>query len=354
MNLMKIKDIHKHQLYVDADSLNFFLRKHYNLESEAVLTKLQELSNEINIPQIIAIDRFEDNLITTEEYIFGQTLESLIEQCQMISRDQFEDYCLQLITIVSRLHEQNLLHKDIKPQNIIIAGHTLYLIDFDITRLFDPNKSKDTKLIGTEGYASPEQYGFSQTTPASDIYSLGITFKQLIGITVLQVEEYRHYDNLIEQMILMDPAQRIELASLETEFRYNVDIPISTKIKQLLRFFCSSDNRYLHGYIETTHGLFANALATVSYFYFSIGINYGSSTIDFNHKPYVLLFISYYLTSIIFNFYLVLFSYKKLHNFTHTKNKYKVLKWFGITFLDILVFEAITLFFFNNLYKLFN
>jgi serine/threonine protein kinase len=58
-------------------------------------------------------------------------------------------------------------------------GH-LYLIDFGIARHFKPGKTKDTTAFGSPGYASPEQYGKAQTTPRSDIYSLGATLHQML------------------------------------------------------------------------------------------------------------------------------------------------------------------------------
>src|SRR5260370_24386477 len=73
--------------------------------------------------------------------------------------------------------------RDLKPANVIRvpAGH-LYLIDFRIARHFKPGQSTDTIALGSPGYAAREQYAKlqSQTTPRSDIYSLGATFHQLL------------------------------------------------------------------------------------------------------------------------------------------------------------------------------
>ncbi|HID61662.1 MAG TPA: hypothetical protein EYP49_02775, partial [Anaerolineae bacterium] len=54
------------------------------------------------------------------------------------------------------------------------------LIDFGIARLFQPGKGKDTQIMGTPGYAAPEQYGVGQTDARSDIYALGVTLHQLL------------------------------------------------------------------------------------------------------------------------------------------------------------------------------
>src|SRR5260370_8387593 len=73
--------------------------------------------------------------------------------------------------------------RDLKPANVIRvpAGH-LYLIDFRIARHFKPGQSTDTIALGSPGYAAREQYAKlqSQTTPRSDIYSLGATLHQLL------------------------------------------------------------------------------------------------------------------------------------------------------------------------------
>jgi serine/threonine protein kinase len=59
-------------------------------------------------------------------------------------------------------------------------GH-IYLIDFGIARHFKPGQAKDTIAFGSPGYAAPEQYGKAQTTPRSDIYSLGATLHRLLS-----------------------------------------------------------------------------------------------------------------------------------------------------------------------------
>ena len=86
---------------------------------------------------------------------------------------------------LKELHECGIIHRDIKPANLILQNpelpESLYLIDFDAARLISGHKATDTALLGTRGYAPPEQYGFSQTDARSDIYALGCTFKEILG-----------------------------------------------------------------------------------------------------------------------------------------------------------------------------
>ena len=84
---------------------------------------------------------------------------------------------LKLTDILSYLHSENppIIHRDIKPQNIIVGrDSSIHLIDFGIARVHKEERTQDTSVVLTLDYASPEQYGFEQTTPLSDIYSLGV------------------------------------------------------------------------------------------------------------------------------------------------------------------------------------
>lgn len=91
---------------------------------------------------------------------------------------------MQLCTVLGYLHmqEPSIVFRDLKPANImrVSDGH-LYLIDFGIARHFKHGQAKDTIPLGSPGYAAPEQYGRTQTTPRADIYSLGAVLHQLIS-----------------------------------------------------------------------------------------------------------------------------------------------------------------------------
>ena len=78
------------------------------------------------------------------------------------------------------------------------------LIDFDAARILKPAADKDTVFVGTDGFAPPEQYGFTQTDQLSDIYALGITMKVLLG------EDYQHsrYRRIIEKCTRFSPEYR--------------------------------------------------------------------------------------------------------------------------------------------------
>ena len=78
------------------------------------------------------------------------------------------------------LHSLGAVHRDIKPENVIIRGSEAVLIDFDASRLFKDGNPADTQVLGTTGYAAPEQYGIAQTDERADIYSMGVLLNVML------------------------------------------------------------------------------------------------------------------------------------------------------------------------------
>ncbi len=161
------------------------------------------------------------------EYIEGQTLEDLLErQGAPFPERRVLRWAEQLCDVLQYLHSQNppIIFRDMKPGNIMLTrpGH-IKLIDFGIARFFRPTYGPDTQLLGTPGYAPPEQYGTAQTDERSDIYSLGMTLFHLLTNTLsekgfgVKAKDVR----MINPQVSPSVARALEKATaLEPEMRY--------------------------------------------------------------------------------------------------------------------------------------
>ena len=177
-----------------------------------------------NLPRIY--DHFSDGgrWYLVMDYIEGETLgDHLNKVGGHLSVEEAIQTGIQLCTVLDYLHTRQppIIFRDLTPNNIMLTpdGH-LYLIDFGIARLFNPGQAKDTTAFGTLGYAAPELLS-KQTTPQSDIYSLGAILHQMLtGIDPTQTPfrfapvqlsgnpALLRLSTLVMQMLDMDEARR--------------------------------------------------------------------------------------------------------------------------------------------------
>ena len=145
-----------------------------------------------------------DDTLIVEEFIQGEPLIERLKNKNFLTEDAAQIILLQLCDGLKFLHSLGIIHRDIKPSNLILqADGTIKLIDFDAARIFSADKSEDTNFLGTKGYAPPEQFGYGQTDPRSDIYALGITFQKLLG------ENYcGRLKNILSKCTEIDPKNR--------------------------------------------------------------------------------------------------------------------------------------------------
>lgn len=189
------------------------------VENADVYKKLKSL--DINgVPQIINIFEQNGNQYVIEDYINGDTLADIIKSQGRLTAKQVKNIVIQLCRILEPIHKANIIHRDIKPSNIIITPTaTIYLIDFGIARSISENNS-DTRKLGTEFYASPEQYGFKQTDNRSDVYSIGkLMIVLLSGRESVENINKLPFANIIKKCIQVDSDKRYKtVTGLEIAF----------------------------------------------------------------------------------------------------------------------------------------
>ena len=149
------------------------VRKEVEAETCALVRRAMEVKNRhiVNIQHII--DEGDRHYIV-EDFIQGATLQELADHGRHFSEEEAVDYVSQLLDGLSALHRVGIVHRDISPKNVILTPDgVIKLIDFGISHMLVPDKNNDTQLLGTVGFAAPEQFGFQRSTEKADIYSAG-------------------------------------------------------------------------------------------------------------------------------------------------------------------------------------
>lgn len=194
----------------DRHAKQVCIMKQRPLRSRDLYRKLKAMQNPY-VPRIYHLMEQGSVLIVIEEYIDGSTLEDYLEHApsQCLTETEAVAFLRQLCMCMESFHREGMVHRDIKPSNIMLTkDHAVRLIDFGIARISNSTGAPDTEVLGTRGYAAPEQYGFGQTDARSDIYALGITMRQALG------KAYRGYlEKILLRCTAMDPARRYQSAT---------------------------------------------------------------------------------------------------------------------------------------------
>ncbi|HEX4207963.1 MAG TPA: tetratricopeptide repeat protein [Ktedonobacteraceae bacterium] len=188
-----------------------------------------------NLPRIYDHFAENDRSYLVMDFIEGESLEDYVERANgsPMPLDQVLTWGEELCDVLTYLHNHQppIVFRDLKPSNVMISNGHIFLIDFGIARIFKPGQSHDTTALGSPGFAAPEQYGKAQSTPRSDIYSLGALLHSLL--TGVDPSEQPFFfrpasqlnpavspalENLLQRMLDMDsdrrPASAQEVAAV--------------------------------------------------------------------------------------------------------------------------------------------
>lgn len=132
-----------------------------------------------NLPTVYEVAEEAGENLVLEEFIEGDTLGFLLQDA-LFSPEETRQIVRQVCQALWVLHSIGAVHRDVKPENIILRGSKAVLIDFDAARLHKPEHENDTQILGTTGFAAPEQYGLSQSDIRTDIYAVGILINVML------------------------------------------------------------------------------------------------------------------------------------------------------------------------------
>lgn len=210
-----LDEAHNICLVQHAETARTYIKKTLSLYNKDVFTALKAHPL-IGLPKIFEIFEIDEKLIVIEEYISGTTLEKIMDEKGKLSEPEVRDYMVKLCDILASLHSLNppVIHRDIKPSNIIITDDgRLVLVDLNGAKQAEPDQTKDTVLIGTQGYAAPEQYGFGASNIQTDLYAVGILMSFLLTGGLNQIEQCpKAFKSIIKKCTQLDPQKRYSSA----------------------------------------------------------------------------------------------------------------------------------------------
>ncbi len=141
--------------------------------------------NHPNIVQIHDQGHHQGQPFIVMEYVPGTDVATLIHQQKTLSVPQVLEILIQTAAALGAAHDAGIVHRDIKPGNLLVTPEgQVKLTDFGIAMLFGEDATRLTQtdcLIGTMQYMAPELFDGSKPSPASDIYSLGITAYHMLA-----------------------------------------------------------------------------------------------------------------------------------------------------------------------------
>ena len=129
----------------------------------------------------------EDNGIhyIVTEYIDGMTLKDYIKTCSPIPTEEIIKISMQILKGIKHAHSKNVVHKDLKSQNILLdENKNVKITDFGIADILDEDITRTQSLMGTPQYIAPEILNRESLTSQSDIYSIGIMMYEMAMTTV--------------------------------------------------------------------------------------------------------------------------------------------------------------------------
>ncbi len=189
------------------------VKKRIPRESVGIYRTLR-VSRNPNLARVYDVCRDGSGCVAIEEFISGETLREKLEQGALTEREVFR-YAYGILNALGEIHKQNIIHRDVKPENIMISSDGVAkLIDFGIARGRKEHQGRDTEILGTAGYAAPEQYGICQTGGTADLYAFGVVLNEMLTGKMPGEREAAdaRLREVVKKCVQIDPANRYQEA----------------------------------------------------------------------------------------------------------------------------------------------
>jgi serine/threonine-protein kinase len=161
--------------------------------------------NHPNIVTILTAEKQENVFFIVMEFVPGDTLESIIAREGALDISRALDYTCQICNAVDHAHRQGVLHRDLRPSNVLVTENgMLKVADFGTSRFLEI-AAHGTTVIGSPPYMAPEQF-HGKAMFASDIYSLGVTMYQMMtGVLPYETPSPSDLDRLMRGDLFSAP-----------------------------------------------------------------------------------------------------------------------------------------------------
>src|SRR3954465_2387648 len=164
--------------------------------------------NHPNIVTILTAEKQENIFFIVMEFVPGETLEAMIVREGALDLGRALDYTCQICNAVEHAHRQNVLHRDLRPSNVLITDRGMAKVaDFGTSRFLEI-AAHGTTVIGSPPYMAPEQF-HGKAVFASDIYSMGVTMYQMLtGVLPYDTPAPADLDKLMSGELVSPPRSK--------------------------------------------------------------------------------------------------------------------------------------------------
>jgi serine/threonine-protein kinase len=161
-----------------------------------------------NIVAILTAEKQENVFFIVMEYVAGDTLETVISRDGPLDLPRALDYTCQICNALDHAHPQGVIHRDLRPGNVLVTeGGLVKVADFGTSRFIEI-AAHGTTVIGSPPYMAPEQF-HGKTVFASDIYSLGVSMYQMLtGVLPYNTPAPADLDKLMRGELVSPPRSR--------------------------------------------------------------------------------------------------------------------------------------------------